>query len=77
MITRHKIIESYNIAVTCDKCKTIMSPSVYNAGTPENHFQDGYFTSTCPNCGNTVNTGRTSYPYQQFVFDIDGEEVKE
>lgn len=76
MITKHKIIDAYSIQQTCDKCKTIMLPSVYHMGTIEKEYKDGFYTSTCPKCGNVVNTGQTSYPHTQITYELDGEEVK-
>jgi RNase P subunit RPR2 len=76
MITKHKIIAAYSVQQTCDKCKTIMLPSVYHMGSIENEFKDGFYTSTCPKCGNVVNTGKTQYPFTQISYEMPGEEVK-
>lgn len=77
MITKHRITEAYSIQQTCDKCNTIMLPSVYNKGTFEKGFEDSFYTSTCPKCGNVVNTGATPYPYTRITYSLAGEEVRE
>ena len=75
MITKHKIIAAYSIQQTCDKCQTVMLPSVFHMGTAKKEFKDSYYTSTCPKCGNVVNTGLTQYPYTQISYEIPGEEM--
>ena len=30
----------------------------------------------CPNCGFSVNTGKTQYPHTQIEFDLKGEEIE-
>ena len=75
MITKHKIIAAYSVQQTCDKCKTIMLPSVFHMGSVEKQFTDSCYTSTCPKCGNEVNTGKTCYPFTQISYELPGEEV--
>ena len=77
MITKHKIIAAYSVQQTCDKCKTIMLPSVYHMGTYAKDYKDSYYTSTCPKCGNVVNTGSTQYPYMNYDYVVPGEEIKQ
>lgn len=76
MVKKHRIIKAYNVMMWCDECGAQMLPSELNIGTAASSFTDCTFTSKCPNCGFSVNTGKTQYPHTQIEFDLKGEEIE-
>lgn len=66
MVKKHKILESYQVFLYCDKCGERMNYI---------KFSNGYNYS-CPNCGNKV-ISENSYPHQIVNYELDGEVIDE